>query len=217
MRLVIGDDHALLLDALAATLAARGWEVTATATTPEAAVAAVERTEPELCLLDVTFPQGSGLDAAREILRRAPGTHVVMFTASEDPDTVLRAVEIGVRGFLRKDQGIENIVAMLERVGAGETVIEGELLRNAMRAQGMPGRRLQQSPLRFLTAREREVLDHLCAGETTAEIAAALSVATSTARTHVQSVLTKLGVHSRLQAVAVLLRDRDAAGRADVG
>jgi DNA-binding NarL/FixJ family response regulator len=212
VRLVIGDDHTLLLDALAAALTARGWDVAATVTSPDAAVAAVVDHAPDVCLLDVSFPGASGLDAAQKIIELVPSTHVVLFTASDDADTVLRAVEIGVHGFMRKDQGIERIVGMLGRVLAGETVIEGDLLRNAVRAQGVRGRREQQSPLRFLTARERQVLEHLCAGETTAEIAASLHVANSTARTHVQSVLTKLGVHSRLQAVALLLRDRDAVG-----
>jgi two-component system, NarL family, nitrate/nitrite response regulator NarL len=207
VKLVIGDDHTLLLDALAAALQGRGWDVVATASSPDGVVQAVCEHRPDVCLLDVSFPDGSGLDAAQKIVETTTSTRVVLFTASDDPETVLKAVDIGVSGFLRKDQGIDRILVMLDRVMAGETVIEGDLLRSAVRAAGNRERQLQSTPLRFLTSREREVLEHLAAGETTTEIAQSLHVATSTARTHVQSVLTKLGVHSRLQAVALLLRE----------
>lgn len=207
MKLVIGDDHTLLLEALAAALQGRGWDVVATASSPDGVVQAVCEHSPDVCLLDVSFPDGSGLDAAQKIVETTTATRVVLFTASDDPETVLKAVDIGVSGFLRKDQGIDRILVMLDRVMAGETVIEGDLLRSAVRAAGKRERQQASSPLRFLTSREREVLEHLAAGETTTDIARSLHVATSTARTHVQSVLTKLGVHSRLQAVALLLRE----------
>jgi two-component system nitrate/nitrite response regulator NarL len=136
---------------------------------------------------------------------------VVILSAVSDPSVVAEAIDAGVVGFVRKDQNASRIVSTLDRVATGEMAIDGDLLRAAVRATPTSPRSDTSRMLSFLTAKERAVLLLLVDGSSTAEIARSLGIATSTARTHVQNVLVKLGVHSRLQATA-LIANADALG-----
>jgi DNA-binding NarL/FixJ family response regulator len=200
MRVVICDDHRLLLEALATALAARGYTVEALATTPEEAVGAVARLDPDLLLLDLRFPDGHGVDAARQVLGRHPRTRVVVLTGNDDPVALRTALELGVSGYVLKGERIEAICAALEAAARGETSVHRSLLRQIRRTREVPQ---QRNPVQDLTAREQEVLELLREGMDTQQIVERLVVSQSTVRTHVQNILSKLGVHSRLQAVAL--------------
>jgi two-component system, NarL family, nitrate/nitrite response regulator NarL len=131
-----------------------------------------------------------------------PQVRVIVLTASTDTAALQGAVAEGAVAVTHKAQPLADLFVVVERVHAGEAVLSGQLMRGAMsRAQSD-----QQSLARFLTAREREVLARLTQGESTREIARQMGVAYSTARTHIQSVLDKLGVHSRLEAAAFAAR-----------
>ncbi|MPZ94154.1 MAG: response regulator [Propionibacteriales bacterium] len=213
MRLVISDDHRLLLEAMATSLARHGFIIEAATTTPADAVRAVALHDPDLLLSDVSFPQGSGLDAAREVVEHHRRTKVVLVTGMDTLEPLIEALEIGVSGYTRKDQRIEGIASVLETAARGEIAIDQGLLRRlTRRGQAEPAG--PRSPLDFLTPREKHVLALLIDGMSTSEIVRAIGVSHSTARTHVQSILSKLGVHSRLQAVA-LLSDEIAQGLLD--
>lgn len=202
MRLVICDDHRLLLEALATALAGRGYTIEAAATTPSEAVRAVALHDPDILLIDVMFPVGSGLDAAKEVLAHHPRTKVVMITGTESVEPLMAALEIGVSGYTRKDQRVEAIARVLELAASGEIAIDRELLRgvrNTTRAVHH-----EHTVVDDLTPRERHVLGLLVSGLNTHEIVQQLGVSQSTVRTHVQNIFAKLGVHSRLQAVAAL-------------
>ena len=129
------------------------------------------------------------------------GTRVVMMSAWTEHDTVLRALDAGAAGYVSKRQPMAEIVAALERAHAGEVGVDPALLR-AGRTDADSDDPLWQ--LRFLTDREWEVMRCIMDGLTTAEMAHHLGVRGSTARTHVQNLLTKLGVHSRLKAAALM-------------
>jgi two-component system, NarL family, nitrate/nitrite response regulator NarL len=202
MRIVICDDHWLLLEALSTALATHGFVVEAATTTPAAAVRAVALHDPDLLLTDVTFPEGDGLDAARSVIEHHPRTKVVMITASDAMEPLLEALEIGVHGYVRKDQKIANIARVLEQAARGEVAVDQGLLRRLTRGNSRTAR--VRTPIDGLTPRERHVLGLLVEGLSTSDIVAALDITHSTARTHVQSILSKLGVHSRVQAVAML-------------
>ncbi|MGH3453584.1 MAG: response regulator transcription factor [Nocardioidaceae bacterium] len=203
MRLVLCDDHRLLLEALSTALSARGWSIEATATTPDDAVRAVELHEPDVLVTDVAFPSGDGLDAVRVVVDQHPRTKVVILTGLDSPKVVREALEIGVAGYTRKAHSIQTIGDVVERAGSGEIAIDAALLRQlAIRRDGAPS--TARTLLGLLTPRERHVLELLVDGRNTAEIVRQLRISDSTARTHVQSILSKLGVHSRLQAVALL-------------
>jgi two-component system nitrate/nitrite response regulator NarL len=234
-RIVLCDDHTLLTESLAASLAAKGYQVEAVTSTPAQGLAAVASLDPDILMLDVHFPMTvsaraaasplatageqafpvsrpnsrmvtAGLELARAVLERHPRTKVLMVSATDDPAIVSAALDLGVSGFTRKDQRIDGIVQILERVAGGEVAVDPELLRAAVRHLKAPDVDQAERTLRYLTPREREVLRRIVEGESTKQIARAMDIAQSTARTHVQNVLVKLGAHSRVEASAIVAR-----------
>jgi len=204
MRVVICDDHHLLVQALATALGDVGITVEAAVATPEDGVRAVAMLNPDVLLIDVNFPSGSGLDAARQVIAKHPGTKVVMLTGGDSPEPLRDALEIGVAGYIRKVQRIEGVVSALTQVAAGETVIDAQLLSRARSGHGAAP---QRTAIDDLTPQEERVLQSLVEGCSTRDIGQRLNVTHSTVRTHVQSIFVKMGVHSRLQAVALLTRE----------
>lgn len=202
MSLLLCDDHLLLLEALAGALSARGQEVVATLTHPADVADAAAALDPDVCLLDVYFPDGDGIQAAREVQRRAPRTKVLMLSASSNPDVVRDAFAAGAVGFVQKDEDIESILAAVDMASRDEVVLRPGLLHAVLVPDKTEPGRGSRPDQYWLTERERGVLARLVAGESTSIIASELGMATSTTRTHIQNVLVKLGVHSRLQAVA---------------
>ena len=205
MRIVLGNQHRLFLDALTEALSQEGVMVVARATSPRAVLAAVARHEPDICLLAASFPDSSGLDVLRIICRRHQAVKVVVFSDTSNPVIAAQASDAGAAGFVWKGQGIAEIVRALTRVLAGEWA-----LGTTLSAPGA-GRFGSQVPsgdwlLRLLTMREQEVLMLMMEGESTKQIARSLAIALSTARTHVQNVLVKLGAHSRLEATSMVAR-----------
>lgn len=203
MRLVLCDDNRMLGDALAAALPACGHEVVGITTSVAAGIAAVAEHEPDACLLDLRFPSGDdGLTAVRTIRLRYPGTAVVILSGTCDPAASGEARRLGVAGFLRKDQNVGQIADALDVVAAGKAVFEQRLSGHASKVGSRHAR-----PKYELTPREREVLRRIVAGQGTGQMAAEMNIATSTLRTYVKNLLTKLGTHSRLQAAALASRE----------
>lgn len=215
MRIVIADDHQLLLEALATALALNGYTVEAAVDTPAEAVRAVAANDPDLLLIDVNFPGASGIDAAHEVIEHHPRTKVVMMTGEEDPELLKRALALGVSGYLAKDQPVTAIARALDLAARGGTAIDDSVLRRARRPPvSVPE---QRSPVDELTGRERHVLDLLLEGRSTNEMVVALGVSQSTVRTHVQNIFAKLGVHTRLQAVALFSQASPSDGTTSAG
>ena len=202
MRIVIADDHLMLLEALALALTARGHDVVGRATSPEHAVRLVRRFAPDLCLLDVNFPGGSGLAAIGPIREACARTRVVMFSGWREAHTVERARVEGAAGFVTKEQSLAEVVDDLERVERGVPAY-GPAARVAVTGSEAD----RDDPLwqlRFLTDREWQVMRCIMDGLSTAEMAEVMGVRRNTARTHVQNLLGKVGVHSRLRAAALV-------------
>jgi len=202
MRVIVCDDHRLLLEALALALEDHGYDVVAIASSAEEAVQAVAEHRPDICLLDVNFPAGSSLSAIAEIREASPQTRVVMLSAAADHGIVGRAIAEGAAGYVGKEQPIQRICEMLEQADKGHLAVEPALLQQALRPQKPSDDPLWA--LQFLTDREWEVMRCIMDGQSTEQMAGSLGVQRSTARTHVQNLLTKLGVHSRLQAAALM-------------
>jgi len=205
MRIVICDDHQLLLEALASALAIHGFTVEAAVDSPAEAVRAVALHDPDLLVIDVSFPVGSGIDAAREVIARHPRTRVVMITGGEQSGPLVEALAAGVSGYLGKNQPVDALARALERAWQGETQIDADLLRQVRHPRAKVPR--QRTPMDQLTAREQHILRLLLAGMSTRDMVEELGVSQSTVRTHVQNIFSKLGVHTRLQAVALLAGD----------
>ena len=206
MRLVLCDDHALFVEAMAAALHAHGVDVVGVAPEPELATVVVAAVAPDICLLDVGFPDEDGVAAVNRILRAAPSTSVVMLSAASDGALIAAALAAGARGFLSKTLDLKVILASLERVMNGEIIV----LAAPPPRSVVPGLRKRDGGegvlLEYLTDREHNVLRRLMRGDNTDEIADALGTARSTTRTHIQNVLAKLGAHSRREAVAFATR-----------
>ncbi len=195
------DDHRVLLEALGTALRARGHDVVALALTPEEGLAAVAEHEPDVCLLDLHFPGGTSLCSLQTMALEHPSTKVVVMSASIDPTAVAGVLASGGAGFLSKSMSIDGVCAMLARAVEGQVAVEAALLQRAFQPHG------REDPLwalRFLTDREWDVLSAITRGRSTRQIAEQLGVQSSTARTHVQNLLAKLGVHSRLEAAALI-------------
>lgn len=209
MRLVLCDDNRIFCEALASMLQARGHPVLAIATTAHDSIAAVAANRPDACLLDVRFPDGSGLDVARMIRHSIPETRIVVFSCVTDPAVVSEAKRIGVAGFLRKDQKPATITGALEMISTGRVAFDPGFSRQ-------PNWRTMSSPtedlLRKLTSRERQVLQRIVAGQSTEQMAREMNLATSTLRSHIGRVLCKLGAHSRIEAAAIARRGSAVEG-----
>jgi DNA-binding NarL/FixJ family response regulator len=154
----------------------------------------------ELCLIDLRFPGGDVFGHMAELSDVSPETRFVLLSGYIDTAIVEAGMRAGIRGFAHKGQQASEIVRLLERVAGGEIVVDrGVTPRRGVRTEA-------QRLAEYLTPREREVLSRLARGETTSALAKEMGVTASTARSHVQSVLTKLGVHSQREAVIVAAR-----------
>jgi two-component system nitrate/nitrite response regulator NarL len=209
MRLVLCDDHRLFMEALASALNGHGHEVVGSTASPDEVVRVVARERPDVCLLDMTFPEGSGLDAARAIRELTPATQVLLLSVTSDPAVLAEALEVGVTGFVRKDESIRSVLVALAQLEAGQVAIDPARLRGTVRVSRAGARPGATEALRHLTERERDVLRLIVRGATTNVIADMLHISVSTTRTHVQNILVKLGVHSRLEAAALVAEHRD--------
>jgi DNA-binding NarL/FixJ family response regulator len=208
-RVLLVDDHALLTDSLSRLLDGEpDLEVVGVAgSVAEAKQLARERMD--VVLMDYRLPDGTGAEATRAIKARWPSARVVMLTAVHDDETVLESIQAGADGYLTKDRAVEDVVAAVRAARAGETLLPRSVIvgiaQRVASAQDRPPDRPAMEPL---TPRELEVLRALSEGLATPDICERLSISRNTLRTHVQNIMTKLHVHSKLEAVTVALRYR---------
>ncbi|MGN6609727.1 MAG: response regulator [Jatrophihabitans sp.] len=203
-RVLIVDDHKLFAQALSAALEQEpGIVTTGIAENLAAALDAVTRTPVDVVLLDYRLPDATGVEGVGRLVEAAPGIAVVMVTASEDERVLLAAVEAGCAGFVSKTADMADIHTAVRKAAAGEPTIAPSLLPRLLSRLAQRGTGLGSD----LTSRERDVLRAISNGRTNSEIARELFLSVNTVRNHVQSVLTKLGAHSKLEAAAIAVRE----------
>ena len=207
IRVLIVDDHAAFRESLAYVLEGQpGLAVVAQAGNPAEARAVLKGAD--IALIDLSLGDSNGVELIRELRTASPETGVLVLTASEDAVLLAEAVEAGAGGVLQKSLGIPEIIAAIRRMAQGEWLLSAkdivELFRlsDEQRSRDREGQRA----LERLTPREREVLEFLAEGLSDKEIAQRLGVSPDTARNHMVSILGKLGVDSRLQALVFALR-----------
>lgn len=209
IRVLLVEDHQLLGDALSALLRREpDMEIVGVAgTVADARVMSRERLD--VVLMDYRLPDGTGAEATRAVKARWPGARVVMVTAITDDETVLEAIQAGADGYVTKDRAAEDVVKAVRAAHAGETLLpRSVIVEIARRVATARERGDERAPVESLTPRELEVLRALTAGRSTPEICEQLFIAPNTLRTHVQNIMSKLHVHSKLEAVAFALRHR---------
>jgi DNA-binding NarL/FixJ family response regulator len=205
VRVLIVEDHKLFADALRWVLEGRGMKVVGVTTSGEEAVAIARGEQPELVLLDISLPGMSGLSVGRRILQELPETKVVAVTAVAFPQTVKKAISLGFHGYLTLDYPMKLFTASLAAILAGQVVIPRPLAR-ATSGLLSPEEQAALALAEQLSLREREILTLLVEGLNNRQIAERLEIAQNTARAHAQRILTKLQVHSRLEAAAFAVR-----------
>jgi DNA-binding NarL/FixJ family response regulator len=209
IRVLLVDDHQLLTGALAKTIADEpDIQVVGVAGTV-AEAKALARDRLDVVLMDYRLPDGTGAEATRAIKARWPAARVVMLTALNDDETILESIQAGADGYLTKDRAVDEVVDAVRAAHAGETLLpRSVILGIAQRVAAARDRGTERRQVEPLTARELEVLRALTEGLSTPEICERLFIAPNTLRTHVQNIMGKLRVHSKLEAVAFALRHR---------
>lgn len=203
-EVLIIDDHRMLAEALAIVLDSEDdLHVVGVAASLAEGLAVVRSRPVDVVLLDYRLPDASGLDGVSMIREISPSAAVIMITAVEDEGLLLAAVEAGCAGFVAKSADLRQIHVAVKHAAAGEAAIQPKLLASLL---GRLARRRTEQPY-DLTPREREVLVLISHGHSNAEIAERLVLSVNTIRNHVQSLLGKLGAHSKLEAAAIGVRE----------
>jgi len=210
VRLLVVDDHQVVLEGLASMLASQRGRVVieaATTTAEEALCLAAER-QPDVVLLDVRLRGASGLDLCAELVRRHPGIKVVFFTVYDDEQYLFQALRVGASGFLLKTTTGPELADHLDRVMEGDVTVDPSLAgRVAMTAARLQSGEFWPGAHTGLTQRESEVLGLMVRGLSNRAIALRLSIGEDTVKTHARAVYRKLEVSDRAQAVAFALRE----------
>ena len=210
LRVVVVDDHQMVLDGLRAMLGAYSGlvEIVGEATEPDVAIKVITGREPDITLLDVRLRGSSGLDLCAEIRKRRPDCKVVFLTVYDDEQYLYQALRLGAAGFLLKRVRGAELVDHLQRIHQGEVLIDPSLAAKvAMSVAHLRGGEFWPGARLGLTQRESEVLALMVAGLSNRAIAGRLTVSEETVKTHARGIYRKLDVTDRSGAVAAALRE----------
>jgi DNA-binding NarL/FixJ family response regulator len=209
LSVMLVDDHRLFREGLRNLLRQHCFNVEAEAQDAAEAVSLASQIKPDIALMDVQLGASSGIDATRRLRLVSPLTRVVMLTVSSKEHHVVEAIQAGACGYVLKDAPVDFIVASVRAAAAGESLLSPRVaadllgrLRESRPPSNAPTNRLLK-----LTARELDVLSLLTAGKENAQIAAELLISGQTVKSHVSSVLAKLGVDNRVQAAVYAVRE----------
>lgn len=207
IRVLIADDHPIVLEGLASLLEDADFDVVARCRSGDEAAAEIARLAPDVALLDIQMPGRSGLDILRDIrARRATTPKVIILTASLDPSQLAVAIQLEADGLVLKEAVADRVIKCIVAVAAGEQWIDNDALKRGMGA--LARRETLAASTRPLSAREAEVARMAASGLRNKDIATALGLSQSTVKMHLGSIFEKLNVETRAQ-LAAMGRDFD--------
>jgi two-component system response regulator DevR len=213
LTVVVVDDHEVVRQGLVAMLDRRpGFQVVGEAGTVAEAIEVTGRFEPDLVVMDVRLPDGSGIEACREIRANLPGTRVMMLTSYPDEEAVLAAIIAGASGYLLKQVRARDLVAALEAVGRGESLLDPAVTGKVLERMRRIATSDHPDELAALTQQERKILALVADGMTNKEIAAEIFLSDKTVKNYVSSILAKLNLERRAQAAAFVARLKSHPG-----
>ena len=209
LRLLVVDDHEVVREGLVALLSRRDeFQVVAEAGTVAESLAAARRFEPDLVIMDVRLPDGSGIEACREIRAEFPAMRIVMLTSYPDEEAVLSAILAGASGYLLKQIRGRDLVTALEAVGRGDSLLDPAVTERVLERVRRIANGDERDELSDLTAQERKILRLVADGKTNKEIAAEVFLSDKTVKNYVSSILSKLNLQRRAQAAAFVAKHR---------
>lgn len=209
-KVLVVDDHSLFRDGVVSLLSAAGFKVIGEAGDGKIAVKEALRLKPDLVLLDIHMPKGSGLHALQEIRKKLPETKVVMLTVSEDSDLLVKAIESGAHGYLLKSLNAKGFLASLEGVQRGEAAMTRSTMTQLMGAisneDSFETKNSVPSHLELLTEREVELLHLVAFGLSNKAMAQQLHISENTVKYHMKNILQKTNLQNRTEVAAYALR-----------
>ena len=209
ISIILVDDHTLFRSGIKALLARQeDFEVIGEASDGLGGVKLVEQLQPDVVLLDLDMPVMNGREALAQILSSRPEQTVVMLTVSEDSEDLTECMRLGARGFLLKNINAEFLVDAIKKAANGDNVFSPEMTARLVQSLICPNTPQPAGALDTLTPREMEILGHLAAGHSNKVIARKLDLAESTIKVHVQSILRKLELSSRVQAAVYAVQHK---------
>ena len=203
-KLVIVDDHEALREGLAALLGGHGLEIVGAAGNVAAGLDLVEHAEPDIALVDIRLPDGSGIDLTRQLLQRHPNLAVVLYTGDADAELLYEGLDSGARGYVLKAGSMDELLAAINQVADGGSYVDPRLDRILLSPRAT-------SHVPQLSPREREIMHLMAEGRTAEAIANELNVSVETVRTHVRNVIRKLQARNRVHAIALALERGEIA------
>lgn len=213
VRLLIVDDHALMRMGLRSLFSTEpGIAVVGEAGTVADAVREARRLRPEVVLLDVRLPDGSGVDACREIRAEAAAPAVLMLTSYDDEEALFASILAGASGYVLKHINPERLIEAVQVVARGDSLLDPTVTGKALARMRALATRPAAEPLDALNEQQQRMLPLLAQGKTNREIAAALFLSEHTVKSYVSEILAKLNLHRRAEAAAFFAQHQHPAG-----
>jgi DNA-binding NarL/FixJ family response regulator len=213
IRVIVVDDHEIVRQGLVALLDRRpGFQVVGEAGNVAEAVAETRRLKPNVVVMDVRLPDGSGVEACREIRAELPDTRVIMLTSYPDEEAVLSAIVAGASGYLLKQIRARDLVSALEAVGRGESLLDPAVTERVLERVRRIANGQYHDELAVLTPQEQKILKLVAEGKTNKEIASEVFLSDKTVKNYVSSILSKLNLERRAQAAAFVAKQRREHG-----
>lgn len=202
LKILLADDHAVVREGLRVLLEREGFLFSGEASDGREAIVLCERNKPDIAVLDLAMPLLNGIDAAREIIKTNSKIKVILLTMHTEDHLVLESLRAGVTGYVLKTRASSELVQAIRAVNKGEMFLTQSISRTIVQAF----LNKNEAPDRFLSDRERQVLQLVAEGKTTKELASILGISAKTAESHRSNIMDKLDIHDVAGLVRYAIR-----------